>query len=521
MERSPLQNRITNRKSFKGPPSKDSLTLFLRKNEAICKTNQAFIYHYLHDNVLKMVRYEDYTGGRDFCPFRAEFCQALMQELLSTYVVEAGLSPHICMLRGVPVHPFYDQDKKRNVVFFMEHAQMGSLQNYYDHLRRIPSLAGKYLDDYVLLVIFQVAYTLEAIYSVMPNFRHNDLKPSNVFITQDVKPKKGTYTRYTIAAESSFFVPNDLGVTAMIADFDFSSCTGVVDNYKVIEYWAMHPQTNINWKRNHATDLAYFIKVFYRMVRRRISPQLKDTIQGIYGKEYLKKFTSYPSTYTGVRDASKLNHMRGFPEDDANLPSVREVLCHSSLFASYRSIDVSETHCTEAYATASLEKPCEIEWPVWAVEAARRYYREIPIMQNLPECISTKIFTDSMPLRSGLLEEGMGNVYVNYLNDQESLPLLRTLLKDENVHVPIEKAEEIVSKTQLALKRNASCVGANVELMEALLICNLTEIIYETKTYTVDTRNPDAEYWSYLLQDRYNTEQLLQMMLQYTWIKKK
>lgn len=514
MSVSPLQQRITMRRSFKNPASLGTLDLFFINNDALCETNQAVIYRYMRDYILKVVQYEEYACGRDWCPFRAEFCQALMQEILSTYIVETGLSPHVCLLSGSPVNPYYDEEMKRNVVFFMERASMGSVSRF------LNNKSGA-LDEYILLILFQVAYTLEAIYSIMPNFRHNDLKTTNVFVTPSKgNTNKGTYTQYTVD-DVSFYVGNDLGITSMIGDFDFSCCAGVVDNYKVIEYWAMHPHNNINWKRNQATDLAYFIKILFRSYKHKMSAKLRSALVDIYGVAYLKKFTKYPAP--GIKDQSEINHMRGFPEDDASLPTVRQVLLESSLFAAFRNVTVTKDLVTERYSTKKHTE-VEIKWPPWALNVACRYSREVPLLETLAlqKVVSGGIFKSTTLFNEGVLREGMGNVYTNYLNDNESNLVYAQLFAKHHLDVPIEDADRVVHKAQTILRgivTNTNNGTVPQELMEGLAVCAVIDAIYECNVYTVRTQNPDPNQWTQLLDDRYNTEQLLQIMLQYTWIK--
>jgi len=510
---SPLQQRLITRSAFKTPTSHDAIDMFLCKNAVICRTNQAFIYPYMQENILKLVQYEEYACGRVLCPFRAEFCQALMQEILSKYVAEAGLSPHICLLMGHPVNPYYDKKKKkRNVVFFMERAPMGCVQDFVTQLMQTTP-PSRWLDDYVLLIMFQVAYTLEAIYSVMPNFRHNDLKPTNVFVVQDTCPQKGTHTQYTVrgahAAPMTFAVPNDLGVTSLLGDFDFSCCAGIVDNYKVIEYWAMYPHNNINWKRNHATDLAYFVKTLYRLVKHRLSPALRMDIEHVYGKEYLEKFTQFPAP--GITKQEQINHMRGFPEDDAHLPTVRDVLCNSRLFATYKMVPT--TALGERYTTA-VTPVSDIKWPSWALDAAQSYRREVPLVGGIPRSVSFDVFTNKMPLHMSAIQEGMGNVYVDYTNDAESAPIYAQLFREGHVAVPIERSHDVVQHTQTNLR--ALLVTGDVT--EAFAVCAMIDAVYSLGVYTMTTHNPDPEQWSQLLDRRYSTEQILQLMLQYTWM---
>lgn len=80
-------------------------------------------------------------------------------------------------------------------------------------------------------MLFQVLYTLAAIHTILPNFRHNDLHASNVLIQmfngaalQGLQPRGTTCVRYTHNGRESFVRTADCPMRALLWDFFYSSC---------------------------------------------------------------------------------------------------------------------------------------------------------------------------------------------------------------------------------------------------------------------------------------------------------
>jgi len=453
--------------------------------ERITKTGSAKIY-LCNDVIVKVSRNHLDSSGQVGAPFRAEMAQTLIQHLLSEYVCRISASPHVCMSLGEP------QITKKHITSYMEHALEGDLAAYLKQLSRY----SVNLDEYFRVSVFQVAYTLAAIYAVMPNFRHNDLKPTNVFVSHTLTSKRAV-TKYTMAdGVTTFTVPNDLGINTLLADFDFSCCAGIADNYKVIEFWGMYPHLSIGWRRNHATDLAYFVKTLYALIRPRLSSSMCKTIERIYTPTYLSMFTDTTPCK---------NYMRNFPSDNTNIPTVYDVLLKSELFTTYRTTETRNTLPTiHHYRIKTVDS---VKWPQWALRAAKQYKRVVlPFNNNTNMGYAMHIFKNVMlSPRHKIRKRNERNV-VNLHR------LYNTLVSRKYLNIRAEFVKNhIVAVASKLFTQNTHCV--------IFALCCLLDGMIACGEYTLETANPAPEDWSSIFNDNnYNTEQILQIMLQYTWV---
>ena len=84
------------------------------------------------------------------------------------------------------------------------------------------------------IAIFQVLFTLDAIHTFYPSWRHNDLRHDNVFL--DKTEKKDYYYH----AYGNYYKINT-NMFAKISDFGHSNCPGIVDNKLA------NPQEEYDW----------------------------------------------------------------------------------------------------------------------------------------------------------------------------------------------------------------------------------------------------------------------------------
>jgi serine/threonine protein kinase len=226
--------------------------------------------------------------------WRSENVEPNILRFLWKHLVETRITPHIIAPLGLD-HSIIegtterqkkdDQGIQSSLIYFMEKATAGTVR---DHLTG--HVSGQRFDLILKVILFQLCYTLECIYTLFPRFRHNDLKDDNVFLH---KSSSQGYTRYTIHG-SSFYVPN-VGVTVLISDFDFASISGsLFDNYKVIEQEWETPSYNINTRKTHAADFDCFLAYVRNHFGDKISSKLKTQLKHIFGA-YPKK-NSYRST---------------------------------------------------------------------------------------------------------------------------------------------------------------------------------------------------------------------------------
>lgn len=488
-----FSTRVLNRSLFETPTS-TVVQAFIANNEPSASTRLSTIYEYSLNTMLKVCAFSDVDCGNVGSPFRSEVAQVIMQFVLSKYVVAAGISPHICMSLGDPI-----QVGSKYIYMFMECANSGDV---FEYLRGVDT---PYLDDHFRTITFQVASALVAIYAVMPNFRHNDLKTSNVLV--HLEKAGDTVTEYVIQGVR-FNVPDTFGISARIIDFDLSCCAGVVENYKSLEFGMISPQTNINAEKNHRTDFAYFVKSLYRLFKPRLSPQLVSSLKRIYTREYLNKFAHIIDESSYMKYP---NYMRGLPSDDSELPTVYDVLLRSDLYSTYRSPNLNK-RTSKMYTVDAPPPPQSLEWPPWALKRASEYSRVVPIFKSLTV---VNPFTETMPVMACMFPT---ETSFNYLDTTVATEVFASLFIRSEVTVTSEEDTATVVTSAMA-KLHAKVHNVNGTEIEALAMCCLVDAICESGMYTLDTLNPDPLGWCELLGDRYTTEQFMQIMLQYSWLK--
>lgn len=217
-------------------------------------------------------------------PFRSENVEPRMLHLLWKHVGESGRSPHLIapltehvIVDGCFKNRKYKYDNTFNsTIFVMEKATGKDVRSFLGYLHQ----QGPEFDLAFLTILFQVCYTLQSIYNLYPNFRHNDLQDSNVFL--HAIPKTG-HIRYTMLNGETFYVPNTSGVFVLIADGDFSCIGGLVDNYKVIEHEFNTPTFNIGTRQDQSSDIYLFLKYCLNTCREKCSDNLIQKLKNAWG----------------------------------------------------------------------------------------------------------------------------------------------------------------------------------------------------------------------------------------------
>ena len=107
----------------------------------------------------------------------------------------------------------------------------------------------------LLILLFQLFYTMVTVQYYLPNFRHNDLKTNNILISRFPKIE-GSYYKYTIFG-MDFYIPN-IGIRLKLWDFDFSVCD-TIKNLKIEDEWTS------NFGATEDTNPIYDIHTFMNM----------------------------------------------------------------------------------------------------------------------------------------------------------------------------------------------------------------------------------------------------------------
>lgn len=246
--------------------------------------------------------------------WRAENVEPSILRFLWEHLVETRVTPHLIaplgpdhsIIEGVTEQQRKDDVRMRNsLIYFMEKATAGTVRDYLEQ-----QMSGVRFDLIFKVILFQICYTLECIYATFPRFRHNDLKDDNVFLHKS--SSKG-YTLYSIYG-AQFYVPN-VGVTALISDFDFACISGsMFDNYKVIEQEWETPSFNINTRKNHAADFGCFLTYVRNQFGDKMSPNLKTTLKHIFGSH------------------TKKNSFRATVPESEGLLTTKEILMETECF---------------------------------------------------------------------------------------------------------------------------------------------------------------------------------------------
>ena len=258
-------------------------------------------------------------------PYRSENVENRMAHLLWKYIVEKNRSPHICMPLGEHrvvqnvLQKKIDKQAKHSVVGYMEHAHHEDVHSFFDKNER------ENVDMLARVILFQVTYTLVAIYKVFPRFRHNDLKDDNVLL--QLGPNTGV-AHYKMSIDSiwkmnvDFFVPC-IGVRALLGDFDFSCIAGLIDNGKVLEENFNTPTIHVNTRRDHGADIFTFICTLLESIEHKLSDEFKQQLNKLYPLGQLKKFKNNE------------NFSHATPSMSHTLPSAQRILM-SDLFICFR-----------------------------------------------------------------------------------------------------------------------------------------------------------------------------------------
>lgn len=482
----------------------DSFTLnhpihdVLDELESILETKYTKVYFY-KGIIIKVIKFnKNYTPDWN-SPFRGEIARVNISYLLSHVLMFSGpvRSPHIC----IPVcEPLLDVEfgDRKHVVMFQESAKHMDACNYFLNCRK----DGEYFDEQFRLILFQVAYTLGALYKVYPNFRHNDLKATNVLIGDNpYGHSEYTSLEYTYDG-MKFIVPNTFGIISMLTDFDLSCVAGVADNFRVHHFWAVQPCLNIGWKKDHKSDIAFFAKTFYAATKNFLSTGFTRSLLSTFGYSYMKEFLTNGN-----------NYLRATPERVSSLPSVQYLLTQSPLFNSFRIPELAD--CTQIMESFSADYalPEYPKWPLCISERSTLYYNTLQNI-NLPtkSSIPGLNFFRILPK----VEQQQRKGVVRCTDLEKLKDHMKDLHAQGEIFINVSRANYIIDE---AFHNVANDPNLDPEYYEAIALCHIWDLIVEQNAYGLTIESSDHENWSIILQNQYSIEELFQLSLYYTWNK--
>lgn len=178
------------------------------------------------------------------------------------------VSPHFAMVYctmdvkdfALKFRPFLDErlkgltkvQRRYTNVCFME-AFSGDLTKYLTK--------GRYSEDQLRGMIFQILYTLAALQKLLPGFRHNDLSTNNILVK---RLRRKTVNTYTLNGEA--FTVKQLPVFVAIADYDF---VHVPNNPLLGNERVMSGNYRVDGRPNVSYDTHFFLKSVYKCIIRR------------------------------------------------------------------------------------------------------------------------------------------------------------------------------------------------------------------------------------------------------------
>lgn len=303
-----------------------------------------------------MKTYEKECLGSMASPYFGVNASANVAQLLWHGISEPGYSPHIitpwfsCVGYGVTNR--HRGRGSHSVIQFSERARYGTVRNYIQDLESLPQrgasrMDGRYtvnkrcMTQLVRTIIFQVTYTMDALHQVFPRFRHNDLRDENVLMQIGQRPT--TFTSYA-SRGCTWHVPN-MGMSALISDFDHATIPGLQDNYLTLESEFSLPLIACDTRKDHSTDLFVFVSSLFLLIHDKVEQGFVELLQSIWNTQLGCYYTK-----ANCLRPSDIHVLRG-------LPSAYKVLVESSLFNDYVGRPPSPQIPIESYAVPETVSP--------------------------------------------------------------------------------------------------------------------------------------------------------------------
>lgn len=117
---------------------------------------------------------------------------------------------------------------------------------------------GRYTEEELRGIIFQVLYTLAALQKLLPGFRHNDLSTNNILVK---RARKRVVNAYTINGNT--FTVKGLPVFVALADYDFVHVPNnpLLGNERII-----NGNYRVDGRPNASYDTHFFLKSVYKCI---------------------------------------------------------------------------------------------------------------------------------------------------------------------------------------------------------------------------------------------------------------
>lgn len=203
------------------------------------------------------------------------------------------------------------------------------------------------------VIFFQLLFTLCKIYEKYPNFRHNDLKPNNLLVKSVNYDSTDTDNNivYILDSKYKFHIPN-IGIQVVLADFDFASIRGNVENNKVNSNWAV--SYNISGIKDHYYDIHFFFNsflsgTFFKPIitdKNSIPSEIKEFMERVVPERYKSIYQEQILKKNSDDESKKKKINKGILTDKGRLLVREEVtdpyklLTKDHLFSNFRRLNL-------------------------------------------------------------------------------------------------------------------------------------------------------------------------------------
>jgi hypothetical protein len=228
---------------------------------------------------------------------------------------EYKIGKRIEKLSGTRMYAYQKCDKYS--IIYTEYANSGNLTKF------VKDNAKTLRPIHLRTIVTHILYNLYRIHRKYPSFRHHDLHTENVLINTNVKAKG--IRRFKID-DSNILKVHDIGIEASLADFGFSSISGIPN--PEIDSGEFKSKYGIYRESNYMYDVHFFLNSVRQLLK----------TEGIYvGAETIQFIERIlPSDYLGLTTYKINNYrLRTGPTGHGSLPTFKQIF-KDRYFSPYR-----------------------------------------------------------------------------------------------------------------------------------------------------------------------------------------
>jgi hypothetical protein len=288
-----------------------------------------------YDNVFDNYNYYDVQQNR------VETADVQIHKILNTFVTSRQ-TPHINLMIAeyyTDIKPFLNLDNGiilNNDKYYDDFVSNYKKQTYHDmcllkitedcnegdFLSFVKKYKKSFLPTHWKVLFFQLLSVLAVIQSKYPSFRHNDLRPKNIYIEKI----HNTISTYNYKIHKKIYKVPNIGYIIKLNNFDFANIPNIADNKKIELNWVK--STGISATENKYYDVHFFFNC--------MTKHIPNFMNDIYIPNDVKTFinTIIPAHYL-EHDTEFVGHLgRLLVDDEFTTPA--EILSTNPYFAEFR-----------------------------------------------------------------------------------------------------------------------------------------------------------------------------------------